>query len=158
MITNKTLTFERVRQLLTYDPQSGILVWNARINPSDGWNTKYAGTIAGTKEASGITVRIDRARYRAHRLIWVLMTGYWTTKTIDHVNRDQYDNRWENLREATPAQQCQNRSRTTSLPKGVRRERNRYLAVLGSFDTPEEAHAAWLMSARAIHGDFFSVD
>jgi hypothetical protein len=88
----------------------------------------------------------------------MLMTGYWPTLSIDHVNRNQYDNRWENLREATPAQQCQNRSRTTSLPKGVRRTRNRYLAVLGTFDTAEEAHAAWLLSARAIHGNFFSVE
>ena len=125
------------------------------------WNTKYAGKVAGSPRGTGgwvyTVIKINRQGYLAHILAWLLMTGVWPKLSIDHINRNGLDNRWANLREATVAQQAQNRRRNSKLPKGVRRLRNRYIAVLGSFETPEEAHAIWLRLAPEVYGEFFSV-
>jgi hypothetical protein len=147
-----------LRELFDYNPESGLLSWRVRPECGKAWNAKYAGTPAGTKQRAGLGVALAYRKYGAHVIIWAWMTGEWPATSIDHKDRNQYNNAWHNLRLATPAQQCQNRSRTTSLPKGVRRSRNRYVAILGSFATPEEAHEAWLLAAPSIHGDFFSSD
>lgn len=44
-----------------------------------------------------------------HRIKFLLAHG-WLPASIDHVNRVRHDNRIENLRAATPAQQTKNRS------------------------------------------------
>ena len=151
------ITPDNLRQLLSYDPANGILTWQARPNCGKAWNTKYAGKAAGTRMPRNVIVRVNRRGYPAHVLIWALMTGAWPSQSVDHKDRDPWNNRWLNLREASPAQQCQNRRRTTSLPKGVRTTgHGRYIAVLGSFASPDEAHAAWLLAARAVYGEFFS--
>ena len=157
MTESKRITIDELRQLLDYNPMTGDLIWKQRPDPSPGWNTRYAGTIAGHEVNGGRLVHIYRRTYRAHRLIWALTTGQWPRLTIDHKNRDWRDNRLANLREATPIQQSHNRGRTTSLPKGVRRQRNRFIAVIGSFDTAQEAHTVWLSAAKAVYGEFFTV-
>ena len=159
MTDRKAITAEKVRQLLDYCPETGVFVWNPRQNTPVSWNTKYAGKVAGSPRGTGgwvyTVIKINRQGYLAHILAWLLMTGAWPKLSIDHINRNGLDNRWANLREATVAQQAQNRRRNSKLPKGVRRLRNRYIAVLGSFETPEEAHAIWLRLAPEIHGEFF---
>ena len=157
------LTAERLRELLRYDPETGIFtaaVARANLN---------AGDIAGCPNAGGyIHIRIDYARYGAHRLAWLWMTGAWPNEKIDHINGDKADNRWCNLREATSAQNCWNRqkaSNNTSGFKGVHwhKAHGRWVARimidgkrrhLGAFDTPEEAYAAYCNAARRDHCEF----
>jgi hypothetical protein len=157
MTKSKRITIDELRQLLDYNPTTGDLIWKRRPNIPQGWNTKYAGTVAGCEGSGCRVVRIYQRGYAAHHLIWALTRGCWPILTIDHRNRDWRDNRLDNLREATPVQQCHNRSRTTSLPKGVRRQRDRFIAVIGSFATAQEAHVVWLSAAKAVYGDFFTV-
>ena len=156
MVKKERITISRLRQLLDYNPATGILTWKPRISPR-GWNAKYAGKAAGRDRHTGMVLQVDRIIYPAHHIIWALETGAWPKLTIDHKNRNWRDNRIENLREATPAQQCHNRGRTTSVPKGVRRSRSRFIAVLGSFETADEAHAAWLLAAKTVYGEFFTL-
>jgi len=155
---DNAITPDRLRQLLDYDSATGDLMWRIRPDYGKAWNTKHAGKVAGYRHLKNFVVRINRRGYPAHVLIWALVTGAWPSQSIDHKDRDPWNNRWLNLREASPAQQCQNRRRTTSLPKGVRATgRGRYIAVLGSFATPDEAHAAWLLAAHIVYGEFFSI-
>ena len=49
--------------------------------------------------ASGLGER----NFMVHRIVWLLNTGDWPTNTIDHVNRNPLDNRFENLRDVTQA-------------------------------------------------------
>lgn len=78
---------------------------------------------------------------------------YGDPRTADHVNRNKLDNRRNNLRILTPAEQAQNRVHNvhstgvalTSVYRGVGRARSgRWTATcrgkwLGTFDTEEEA-------------------
>ncbi len=86
---------------------------------------------------------------------------------IDHLNNNPFDNRMENLRIATHAENCSNARKwqKKQLPKGVSKQTisNRYRARLqvgkkvvyiGTFDTPELAHAAYTEAAQKYHGEF----
>lgn len=103
----------------------------------------------------------------AHRVAYFLATEQQPDQ-VDHVNGDRSDNRLANLRAATQQQNQRNRpqSEKRGLPKGVSLEAGRFMArarnargrstFLGSFDTPKEAHAAYVAFARPIHGEFFN--
>jgi hypothetical protein len=97
------------------------------------------------------TITIDGVIYKAHRVIWLLMTGKWPDHQIDHEDRDASNNRWKNLREATPLQNANNRSlhrNNTSGTTGVYWDKRcqRWKVSLrrkhyGYFATKEEAVA-----------------
>jgi len=171
---------EYIRQCFTYDPKSGILTWLTR--PPEHfydkasykmWNTNFPGKRAGscfggTKEGSGRIVCITQGPRKVsigeHRIIWALVTGRWPEAQIDHINGIGSDNRWINLREATPSENGQNRVRlplnNTSGFLGVSQHKGKWQAHigfnnhkygLGRFNTPEEAHAAYLGAKRVLH-------
>lgn len=107
-------------------------------------------------------IRIDDALYLAHRLAWFYVTGNWPANQIDHINGVRDDNRFSNLREATNLQNAHNRkyNRNKSGFQGVRKENSKWLAEikinykavrLGLFNTPEEAHCAYLIAKRQHH-------
>lgn len=121
------LTAKRVRDLFNYDPETGVLRWKERpltdfvdSRVRNIWNTKYAGQRAGaTNDAGYVCVRVDGKNRKAHRLIWLLVTGDWPEDEIDHENHDRADNRWANLREATHAENVKNQSLHKSNTSGV---------------------------------------
>ena len=109
-----------------------------------------------------ICIRVDNVLYTAHRLAWLYAYGRWPTHQLDHINKDRADNRLCNLREATNAENAQNRKRRDNKTgyTGVNRENNKWKAEiklnyktirLGLFDTPEEAHAAYLSAKHGLH-------
>jgi hypothetical protein len=102
----------------------------------------------------------------AHRLAWLYVHGEWPTGQIDHINGVKSDNRIQNLRPATCAENNRNvvkSHRSVDLPRGVRRRGKRYEARirdgerqvhLGSFATPEEASQSYQSAASKLHGAF----
>jgi hypothetical protein len=149
------LTAERLRELLSYNPETGEFTW--RVGQRAG---KVAGSIKG--RWGYILVKIDQRTYRTHRVAWLYVTGSWPVDQIDHINGVRNDNRFSNLREATHAQNsCNRAARQRELPRGVYRgdRPGTYKAkinkiFLGSFATPEEAHAAYAKAALEHHGEF----
>jgi hypothetical protein len=99
-----TITAERLRQLLHYDPERGVFTWLSR--PAErSWNTRFAGTRAGTINGLGyVVIGILGRRYKAHRLAWLYVHGEWPGRELDHINCDKSDNRIANLRPATRSQ------------------------------------------------------
>jgi hypothetical protein len=60
------VTQERLKQVITYFPHTGRLVWNI------GYGGKMSGKEAGAKSgANGIRILIDNKNYLAHRLAWL---------------------------------------------------------------------------------------
>ena len=87
-----------------------------------------------------------------------MVTGKDPVANIDHINGIRHDNRIANLREATHAQNCRNRVAKVGRlePKGVYLSRGRYHVKIGigSYDTMEEASAAYERVARLLYGEF----
>jgi hypothetical protein len=85
---------------------------------------------------------------------------------VDHINRNPSDNRVENLRWATSAENCANKTTRNPLGvKGVQKHSrckkyqahigiNGHSTYLGLYDTIEEAHAVYMAKAKELHGDF----
>ena len=114
----KNISAERIRELLHYDPLTGIFIWKVTLS-----NRAKAGSICNYKSHGYISIRINGLLYGAHRLSWVYMTGEWPDEEIDHKDTHILNNKWGNLRKATKLQNRQNMSfrkkQNTSGYKGV---------------------------------------
>ena len=100
---------ERIRRILDYNRDTGILTWRTRTpdffdhckNPDSAWNrwnTAWAGKCAFTSDKTGYHIgRIDYGIFHAHTVIWCWMTGEWPTDPIIHLNGDNLDDRFNNL-------------------------------------------------------------
>ncbi len=174
MMTNKfpnrraDLTADRLKELLSYDPDTGRFTWLA----NRGRQACKGREVKGTLDGFGyLMIRVDYVIYKVHRLAWLYMTGKWPTQDVDHVNHLRDDNRWANLREATARQNRWNTLQVTGRLgfRGVRLSRSgKFAAVigigggrrkhLGVFPTAEKAHAAYVSAAKAAHGDFLCLD
>lgn len=105
-----------------------------------------------------------------HRVVLERMIGrpLVSAECVDHIDGDTLNNRRSNLRLATLAQNTRNKRksvRNKSGYKGVCQEKNpnRWRAQiqvnghkqrLGGFDSPEEAHEAYIKAAKELHGEF----
>jgi hypothetical protein len=159
---NYTLTAERLRELLDYDPETGAFKWRVA-----GKGIAHIGCQAGAKRRDGRSViRIDNTLYMAYRVAWLHMTGEWPGGDIDHINGDPTDDRFENLRDVSRSVNLQNQRRARSNSRsgvlGVffQKTMNKWTAKLqlnwkttslGYFDTKEEAHLAYLKAKRELH-------
>jgi len=79
-----------------------------------------AGSLVGFKNNNGyLQATINRKKYLVHRLIFLMHHGYLPNE-IDHINNIATDNKIENLREATRAQNCQNQKLTNKSKSGLK--------------------------------------
>jgi hypothetical protein len=89
------ITAARLRELLHYEQETGVVRW--RVSPRYQIN---AGDIIGYLNSRGYRViMVDWRNYFAHRLAFLWAEERWPRKEIDHANGDKAENRWSNLRE-----------------------------------------------------------
>lgn len=156
-------SIDQLRLVLDYRPLTGEFWWLHQkqgrnlsspagwVNPTDGY--RYIGLAGGS--------------FAAHRLAWYFVSGEWPQQHIDHINGDRHDNRAENIRLATHAENLRNsktpRSNTSGF-KGVSPSGRRWVSKishegrqrhLGTFATPEEAHEVYDLAAQLLHGRFY---
>lgn len=158
------LTAQRLRELLHYDPQTGVFT---RLETTSFQRKRLIGKPCGciSKGNGYIAISVDGRSYRGHRLAWLYVHGEWPA-VVDHINRNRSDNRIDNLRNVTQAINVQNSE--TPMPSsksGIRGvswsvERKRWVAAisvnnkvrpLGRFMTQAEAHAAYLKARKEFH-------
>lgn len=178
MTESNVPTLEYLHECFDYDPETGVLTWRARPQAhfktehgSRGWNTRYAGKVAGSPTSWGyLNVTVCNVRYRNHRIAFAMYNHIELADMdfeVDHKDVDLKNNRGENLRSATRSQNNRNqrkRSNNASGFKGVFLHKGRgYRALimaagkrhhLGYFPTPELAGAAYAQAAERLHGEF----
>lgn len=154
------LTQERLKELVNYDPDSGIFTWKI------GRKKVFQNSVCGRVDSNGYRViGIDYSKYRACRLAFLYMNGEFPKHQVDHINRIKHDDRWENLRDVTSLENNQNtlkKSTNKSGYKGVsfHKKSNKWVAQicfngksynLGGYSTPEKASKVYKESASVIH-------
>lgn len=165
---------EMVRATLRYEPDTGKLFWKhrprdmfANLRAFVVWNKRYADqeALAGIGARGYPKGDVFGRRYSAHRIIWLMQTGEWPNGQIDHINGVRSDNRWENLRVVSHAENGKNQRMSKRNKSGVvgvrwRPELRRWVATImvsgslkqiGTFSTIEEAAQA-RAKANALYG------
>lgn len=155
---------EQLRELLHYDPATGVLTWKPRDislfkSKRDWliWNTRFAGkqAMTATNEHGYFVGRVFRVLYKAHRVVWAIVHGNHP-KEIDHINGVRSDNRLANLRDVDRSNNMRNAARRKDNSTGVTgvsvsKATGKYRAQintgetyisLGYFDTVAKAAAA----------------
>ena len=151
---SREVTKELLHDFLDYDPISGALRWKV----FRGGKAK-AGTLAGALDHEGYRlVSLYNKTYKAHRLIWLMMTGAWPEGVIDHIDRNKDNNSFSNLRDCSHSDNKHNTvssAKRKSIYQGVYIDSrsgkpsacirlNGKATYVGSFNTEEEAYAAYL--------------
>lgn len=145
---------EKIKELLDYDPETGYLTWKeTRRFRKKGARAGHVGKDGYRTLSCG-----GRRYYKAHRLIWKLMTGEDPKGTIDHDNKNKDDNRFENLRLADMSQQNWNKRTKGYWRKGkkfqVRIRKHNRVVFDKTFDTEEEAIKARDEQRKIHHEEF----
>lgn len=157
------LTADRLRELLHYDPSTGLFTWRTTTAK------KTRGKRGGHRGDNGyLLLGVDGNNYRVHRLAWLYVYGRWPDGDLDHIDGDPSNNRIANLREATDAQNLANSKKPITNQSGYKgvswhadaqkwqvhiRHKGRSIA-LGLFTDPVVAHAAYCKAARDLKGNF----
>jgi len=159
----ENFTQDELMAVIDYNPSTGIFTWIKSVG------TARPGQVAGYVNNEGYQIiRFKGHGYLAHRLAIFYMKGSFPDDVCDHINGIPTDNRLANLRECSFRENLLNsRVNSDSLTgiKGVtfNKSNRKYEAkischgkkyMLGSFDNPEDAHAAYKAEAVKLFGEF----
>lgn len=116
-----------LREVFDYNELTGKWIWIKKPHPKA--NNIKVGQPAGTVNKDGyVQIGINGYTCLAHRLAWTYIHGDYPDGEqpyIDHINGDKADNRIENLRVSSGAENGRNqgmKSNNTSGVIGIRRE------------------------------------
>lgn len=157
---DQNIAAKRLRELLDYNPESGILTWRVAASAK-----APAGAVAGGPDSSGYTkIGLLGRDYRAQRLAWLHHYGEWPKGQVDHIDGNPANNAIANLRDVPQTMNQQNQRKAHAHNShgfmGVSRLGKKWQArikvgaerlYLGVFATPEHAHAVYLDAKRRLH-------
>ncbi len=180
MVANHLPPVEFLRECFSYDPLTGEFRWLKRpvehfanLGTSRRWNSKMAGKRAFPDRGDGyavggITYEGQHTLVLGHRVAWKMHHGEEPPEVVDHRDKNPSNNRISNLRAATMFLNHGDEVKKAAglLPKGVHKDRSKSKFVarirtadgrksLGTFKTPEAAHAAYCEAGKTKYGEFF---
>jgi hypothetical protein len=127
MVAQKELPIETVRELLSYDPDTGVFVWKYRDRKwfkteraFKIWNKRYPHepALTAVNDRGYKYGNIFDCKYRAHRIAHAIHYGEWPKNQIDHINGVRDDNRIANLRAVTNKENSKNSSKSKNNTSG----------------------------------------
>ncbi|QKN86340.1 homing endonuclease [Yersinia phage vB_YenM_636] len=151
----------RMRELLTYNKESGVFTW------------KHSGKVAGGISGGYIEIQINKVRFKAHRMAWAFVYDECPSDMeIDHENLNRADNRISSLRLATKSQNGRNKKAKSNNKTGVKGvyydgQTGKYRAEiqvngkrfkLGRFLTIDDAAKAYRIATEKYHGEFMRTE
>jgi hypothetical protein len=141
-----SLPYEEAVKCLTYNADTGEIKlknYTESVNPDKFSYTELS-------QMGYLRVRINKKRYRAHRIAWLLFYGEEPKGIVDHINGNKLDNRICNLRIADDF--------TSSWNKGLsKRNTSGYKNVF--YDSTEKKWAAAIIAKKKLYKKHFnSVD
>jgi hypothetical protein len=124
--SKNALTQDIIRELLEYDPDTGVFIWKkrdrkwfTRDRDHIAWNTNHSGKRTGLCKSHGYSkVRIFDRLYGAHQIAFMYSVGYIPDE-IDHIDHDRANNKWCNLREVNRSENNKNLSKAKNNTSGV---------------------------------------
>ena len=103
-------SLEQLNKLFTYDKETGTLTWK---------EGRKVGKQAGHVDETGYRrVQTEGVSYKAHRIAYYMGTGV-EPNHIDHINGVKDDNRLDNLRSVSQADNTRNACRSIANTSGV---------------------------------------
>lgn len=152
---------------LSYNPTTGLLTYSS----SNRWHKEH--DIAGHVKSNGyIALWLKdkngvRRKLHAHRVIWFMVYGEIPNLDIDHIDGNRTNNALTNLRSVDRTTNLQNIKKAKSHNKSTGllgaykvsgKDKytssisvNKQHVYLGSYDTAELAHEAYLSAKRNLH-------
>lgn len=114
---------EQLKQYVHYDSATGVFT-RAVSRGGNQFGAQFSrwkvGDVMGFVNSRGYRrISISGKIYQAHRLAWLYHYGAWPKDQIDHINGNRCDNRIDNLREVTNAENGKNTSRHRGNKTGV---------------------------------------
>ena len=152
-MNTQTITKEFVLEMLEYFPSSGLLLQKKKRPKVE------IGAIAGVITNFGYRyIQLQGKKYAAHRFVWLIETGSFPSKFLDHIDGNKLNNCFTNLREVTVKQNSENKIVQKNNKLGVRgvcfnKRLGKYIAQIqhngknnhiGVFQTIEEAKNAYI--------------
>lgn len=170
-----------LKDCFEYQPETGLLIWKHRPlshfvseRACNITNTRCVGKVAGNfdKSTGRRSVSVGQGeQFFASRIIWKWVTGADPTNAIDHRDLNKTNDKWDNLREATKAQNEYNTPIRKNNKTGFKNvcldsRSGKYRAYItkdykqkqiGLFLTAEEAFNAVKQAYPKYHGDFANI-
>lgn len=156
----KALTYERLLEVLNYEPDTGYFRWKVRTS-----NRTHVGDRAGVVNALGYRfITIDREKVQASRLAWFYTHGEWPQGDIRFNNNDTDNCAIGNLRDISKIEIARERkilSNNTTGYRGVSVAKNGFKCAvtanyqqvnLGVFDTAEKASVVYEQAMTILAG------
>lgn len=159
------MSIDLIKDYLSYDECSGLFRFSL------DYHKFKAGDVVGTITKKGyVSIKILGLRFLSHRLAWFYVNGKWPSGDIDHIDGNPLNNSINNLRDVSRLLNLQNQKKAhknnISGFLGVEKNGDRWRARirvnkvridLGTFDTPEEAHKAYMNAKKTLHEGFVDI-
>jgi hypothetical protein len=162
----KHLPASVLHELLAYDPENGIITWR---NP--GYRAAIKETAGTLNGVGGTLIMINQVQYLARKIVWCMMTGLWPALEVNHLDADNTNFKWSNLRLASRSENAVTRKRrkdNTSGHKGIYwcRQTQKWRVIisnngqtehLGRFEELDDAIRERTRRMTSLYGEFYDV-